>query len=344
MQLRTCILAALIPLLFAPASLSALELDSTYLAQIRLGISLAFVDDYDGAKDVFEGFITNDSTDYAGYLFLAGVYHAKMIDAEDYSDRDTFTVLIDKSIRFAEQALKDGADTAWAELTIGNAHGYVAALEGKVGSWWTAVKQGMKAKNHWLEALRADSTLADAYLGLGNYHYWKSAKTEFINWLPFVKDRKEQGIEELDIALDSSLFSGTMACNSLVWVYLDDGRPVAALASAHELEERYPNSRMVLWALAFSSSHAGQYPQALSYFGRIITQTEQHPSNYFNLIECRFHRAKIFELLGRYESALSECDSILSYPVPEETCKRQKDKLKKARKLQEHLRKELSSN
>lgn len=344
MQLRMCILMVLILSQMAPVGLSALELDSTYLAQIRHGIAQAFVDDYDGAKDIFEGFITEDSTDYAGYLCLAGVYHAKMIDAEDYSDRDTFTVLIDKSIEFAEQALKDGGDTAWAELTIGNAHGYTAALEGKAGSWWTAVKQGMKAKNHWLESLRADSALADAYLGLGNYHYWKSAKTEFVNWLPFVKDRKEQGIEELHVASDSSLFSGTMAFNSLVWVYLDYGHPVAALAIAHQLEKTYPNSRMVLWALAFSSSRAGQYEQAVNYFGRIIAQIAQQQSNYFNLIECRFHRAKIYELEGRYDSALIECDSILSYPVPEETRKRQKDKLKKTRELKEHLEKQISSN
>ncbi|MCK4857617.1 MAG: hypothetical protein KAT58_06600 [candidate division Zixibacteria bacterium] len=319
-------------------SATAFQLDSPYLDVIRRGMELTITDHYDDACVLFDSLISEDSTDHAAYLFLAGVYHAEMTDREDYADIHLFHDSIEKAIRLARKAIKENNNPAWAYLTCGNAHGYVAAYEGKNGSWFAALKQGIKAKNCYLKALAQDSTLYDAYLGLGTYHYWKSAKTEFINWLPFVKDRKQQGLYELQLAVDSSLFSGDMAISSLIWIHLHRGDPISAMRLSQALRARYPHSRLAIWGLAFSSLYSGKLHAAADCFGELIEAVADDPEqNYFNLIECRWHRGVIFRRVGQRQKALEELDLLLNYPLSDDVAKRQQEKINKARKLKDEL-------
>ncbi|MBK7092480.1 MAG: hypothetical protein IPH59_12300, partial [bacterium] len=176
------ILTSLALLLTAP-SLHAIDLDSNYVAQLRRGIAFTMVEQFDSARSVFAAMVARDSLDHAAMLYLAGVDHAEMMDREDFTNKRQFEMLVEKAIDLAEKAKSNSDKAAWAYLTIGNGHAYAASIEAKAGSWWTAMRRGLKAKSAYLEALELDPTLYDAYLGLGTYHYWKSAKTEFINWL-----------------------------------------------------------------------------------------------------------------------------------------------------------------
>lgn len=323
---------ALLLVLIFTMPVVALELDSTYLAEIRQGIDLTMTERFAEARDVFQQLIGRDSTDHAAYLFLAGVYHAEMMDKEDYGDKPIFYQLVDKALLCAERAIQQNHDPAWAHLTRGNAYSYIAVIEAKDGSWWSALKGGLRAKGEYLEALAIDSTLYDAFLGLGTYHYWKSAKTEFINWLPFIADRKEEGLRELQLAVDSSLFSRNLALNSLVWIYLNQGRGDKSFEIANRLHNIFPQSRLVMWGLAFSSYQSGRLPAAADYFGEILERVERQPGqNNFNTIECHYHRAAIFRQMNENDKALIEVQALLSYPISNEIRDRQKEKLRRAR-------------
>lgn len=327
------ILSSLALLLMA-LPLQALNLDSTYVAQLRRGIAFTMVEQFDSARSVFAAMVARDSLDHAGLLYLAGVDHAEMMDREDFAKKKQFEMLVDKAIDLADRAKSNPDETAWAYLTIGNGHAYAASLEAKAGSWWTAMRRGIKAKGAYLDALKSDPHLYDAYLGLGTYHYWKSAKTEFINWLPFVGDRKDDGVEELQFAVDSSLFSSDLALNSLIWIHLERKDPQSALACAKTLHSRYPDSRLVNWGMAFANYSAGKYAAALKHFGEIISSIETDSTqNYFNLIECRYHRGKIFQSVNDTSAARTEFEQLLSYPVGEQVKKRQQAKIRDAKRL-----------
>jgi len=327
--------------LAALSGVSALQLDSVYLAEVRTGINLTVTERFDEARKIFQTMIDRDTTDHAAYLLLAGVWHGEMFDREDYSTRPKFDLLISKALSLAKRAIAENRNPAWAHLTRGNAYAYIATLETKVGSWWGAVRKGIAAKDEYLEALKLDSTLYDAYLGLGSYHYWKSAKTEFINWLPLIPDRKDQGCAELRLAIDSSLFSGDLAANSLLWICLDCGQFDEAHAIATRLHREFPDSRLFTWGLAFSSYYSRNLREALESFGKILDMIEhQSGQNNFNTIECRFHRARIFQMLHEKDKAIAELQTLLSYPVSEEIKDRQNEKLRKARELLEEMQKQ----
>ena len=337
---RRILVAILVGLALTTAKQSsALQLDSTYLATIRMGINLTVTERFDEGKQLFQSMIDHDTTDHAAYLFLAGVWHGEMFDREDYSSRDQFDRLIDKALELADQAIAQNCNPAWAHLTKGNAYAYDATLETKTGSWWGALRKGLAAKSEYLQALRIDSTLYDAYLGLGSYHYWKSVKTEFINWLPFVPDYREEGITELQLAIDSSLFSGDLAANSLLWICLDDGRSAKAYEIARRLHDKFPDSRLFTWGLAFASYSSGRYRDAIDAFGRILDLIESQPGqSNFNTIECRYHRARIYLLLAEDDKAILELQTLLNYPVSDEVRSRQKGTIERARELLSKLR------
>ena len=338
--MKFVIITALFLLLPLTAT-SALDLDSTYVVQLRRGINYTIVEQFDSARMVFRQMLATDSLDHAARLYLAGVDHAEMMDREDYSHKDRFEADADATIQLAERNLAAARDSAWAYLTIGNAHAYVASLEAKAGSWWTAMRRGLKAKGAYLDALKIDRNLYDAYLGLGTYHYWKSAKTEFINWLPFVGDRKDDGVSELQLAVDSSLFSNDLARNSLIWIQLERKEPQLALENARELSAKFPQSRLIKWGMAFSCYAAGRMHEAVNYFGEIVTSLESDSTqNYFNLIECRYHRGKIFLSVNDSTAARQEFQILLGYPASSEIRDRQKGKISECKRLLRDLEKQ----
>ncbi|MCC6962713.1 MAG: hypothetical protein IT585_05630 [candidate division Zixibacteria bacterium] len=335
-----CLRLALLVMLVCSTGSTAFTLDSAYVGQLRRGIAFTMTEQFDSARLVFQHLVDREANDFAARLYLAGVDHAEMLDREEYDGKEKFESDAEHAIDLAEDALKRGHDSAWAYLTIGNAHAYIASLEAKAGGWWSAMRRGLKAKGAYLEALKTNPALYDAYLGLGTYHYWKSAKTEFINWFPLVGDRKDDGVRELELAVDSSLFSGDLALNSLVWIQLHRKQPGRALACAERLHARYPNSRLVTWGLAFSSYAAGRYHEALDYFGAIITSLESDSTqNYFNLIECRYHRAEIFGQTLQSDAERADLTALLAYPVNDDVKQRQADKLKASRKRLDQLAK-----
>jgi hypothetical protein len=328
-------------ILAALSRVSAQQLDSVYLAEIRTGINLTVTERFDEARELFQTMINHDTTDHAAYLLLAGVWHGEMFDREDYSTRSEFDSLVNKALSLAEKAIAENRNPAWAHLTRGNAYAYIATLETKVGSWWSALRKGLAAKDEYLEALKLDTTLYDVYLGFGSYHYWKSAKTEFINWLPLVPDRKDEGCTELQLAIDSSLFSSDLAANSLLWIDIDRGRFDEAYDIATRLHQKFPDSRLFTWGLAISGYYSRHLSEALESFGKILDMIEHQPGqNNFNTIECRFHRARIFQMLHEKEKAIAELQTLLSYPVSEEIRDRQQEKLKKAQETLEEMQKQ----
>lgn len=329
-----CLRLALLLTLVCSTYATALTLDSAYVDQLRRGIAFTMTEQFDSARVVFKRMVDREANDFAARLYLAGVDHAEMLDREEYGGKEKFESDAENAIDLADDALKRSHDSAWAYLTIGNAHAYIASLEAKAGGWWSAMRRGLKAKGAYLDALKVDPNLYDAYLGLGTYHYWKSAKTEFINWFPLVGDRKEDGVRELELAVDSSLFSGDLALNSLVWIHLHRKQPERALTCAERLHARYPNSRLVNWGLAFSNYAASRYHEALDYFGAIITSLESDSTqNYFNLIECRYHRAEIYHLVGDTANEQNEYELLLAYPAAREVAKRQGKAIRKAREF-----------
>ena len=108
------------------------------------------------------------------------------------------------------------------------------------GSWWGAFQDGLKCSSYLKKSLKIDSTYYDAYLGLGAYHYHKTVKSKAFLWLPFVADRRAQGIEELRLCIDSGYLAAHNARESLLRIYFDEKRYEELLVLADSLDKLTP--------------------------------------------------------------------------------------------------------
>ena len=101
-----------------------------------------------------------------------------------------------------------------------------------------------------------------------------------------------------------------------------------ALAHADTLAARFPEGKAPLWMKAQTNFALYRWDEARELFDEIERRILVNgPGNYFNLIECAYFRARCLNESGQWQQALDECQRALSLPIPDDTRKRQKDKL-----------------
>jgi len=163
------------------------------------------------------------------------------------------------------------------------------------------------------KAVDHDSLFYEAYLGLGTLHYWRAAKLGIIRKLPFIADTREQGIEELKLAVENSHLSSTAAALGLAWVYI----------------------------------HRKDYQKTIEVTDRLIDEgirdglIRRGNQNYQNLVICNYCIGKAYYWKGDYHKAMEYFDEILSYELSPKVAKKVSKKLKDTKKYQKNIRRRL---
>lgn len=311
-----------------------------YQAEISQGIEFYFQENFSQAEQIFISLIQADTLDPVGYYFLALSFQAQMLDLESDFKLDQFEAALENSIRLAENRLKSNKSDKMAFLTLGNCYGSWAIQEARDGSWFRAFRLGLKAKDNWEKAIALDSSFFEAYAGLGSYLYWKSVFTKRFNWLPFVRDKRQQGIQMLRLAALNSEISKDFALSSLLWINLKEKNYKEALDLAFYFQNKYPEAKFPLWAEGFIYYEKFDWKNAISALERLLERLkEAQPTNYYNLIEVEFRMANCYYNLEKYNEARFLCEKILSYDLDRKTQQRQKEKLKQTREILEKISK-----
>ncbi|GAB4315618.1 MAG: hypothetical protein Kow0074_03300 [Candidatus Zixiibacteriota bacterium] len=274
-----------------------------------------------------------------GPLFTAAAIHGEMLDTESPARAIEFRRWLDEAISEAERWSVAEPSNGEPEFVLGAAFGYDAVYESHWGGWFAALKRGLSAKGHFARALELDTTIVDAYLGLGTYNYWKAVKTDFINWLPVVPDNRAKGLAQLQRVIADGVLSRNAARASLCYALINEEDYQTALAHADTLATLLPDAKSPLWIMAEASMGLYRWHDAVAHYDSIASRIKRNdPGNYYNLIECTAQRARALYEAGEYRDALAACHEGLGYPAPDETLKRQKRTLDQLRALQRRLR------
>jgi tetratricopeptide (TPR) repeat protein len=325
-------------LLVLPLLLYSAAFSSIFPPQLSEGIEYYFQEDFTRAEALFLEIIQADTLNPVGYYFLALTYQAEMLDLESDFKEEEFKTSLEKSILLSEKRIKTNQKDKLTYLTLGNSFGNWALQQARKRSWFSAFRLGLKAKNNWEKAIEIDSNFFEAYAGLGSYFYWKSVFTRKFGWLPFVKDKRQQGIKMLKQAAESSQISRDFALSSLMWINLKEKNYKPALDLAFYFQSKYPQAKFPLWAEGFIFYEKFDWRNALSAFEKLLERLkESQPANYYNLIEVEFRMANCYYNLGKYKEARLLGEKILTYPLDKKTQQRQKEKLKKTRELLKKL-------
>ena len=247
-----------------------------------------FNDRFDQADSLAEKLRRIDPDDPGGYFAGAVSLLARMFDYEEEYLVDSFKLWIDRTAALARQRIDSGVDShtaAWMYNYVGNAKSYRSLYESRFGSFTGALRGAISARNSFEEGIDQDSTAYDLYLGLGLYHYWKSAKAGFLRTVGLFKNEMDKGIAELRLATDSSLVSCESARNALIWIWLDREQYDSTITVSREMAQRYSDGKVFLWPLAEAYYKQKMYDSAATVYERIRDKLLRRPGNFFNLIE-----------------------------------------------------------
>lgn len=123
--------------------------------------------------------------------------------------------------KISERLLKSDPHYIWNHYFLALTEGYIAYYDALRESWLQAFSTGLSSVSGFEDCLEIDENFYESLIAIGSFKFWKSNKTEFINWLPFIDDEKELGIKYLQKAIKSSGYNSHLAIHSLIWIYID---------------------------------------------------------------------------------------------------------------------------
>ena len=312
-------------------------MDSAKVELLHAAQEHLFSDRFELADSLYRDYCDRYHDDPAGRLFRAAGLMAAMSDAEEELHSALFNGLLD-SVESLTTTILDTCDdrtAAWMYLLRGHTRAQRSLWESRFGSFFKAVRTGLSADNEYSDGLERDSTLFDIYAGLGSYHYWKSAKAGMLRWIGLFKDEKTKGIDELRLAIDSSLVHRQLARSALIWVWLDRREYDSAIVIARDMADAHPDGKTFLWPMAQAYHFQQQYDSAEAVYTRIRRRLEYQPGNFYNLIEVDYYRAQCFVWMHDDAAAKQIGVEMGEYleQVPEATRHRQRSKVQYLQKL-----------
>ena len=308
------------------------KLDSLIHPLVVSGIDCILKQEYNRADSIFNVVSNRYPDNPVGYLYRAAVMQAYNIDFDVPIEHGKFDSLLLGGRNTAEKI-----SLPWSAYSLGMADGYDAYERVENGDWFGGVRKGMSSASKFEEIIEKDSSFYDAYVGIGTYYYWRSRKTEFLHWLPFVKDDRALGIRLLIIAADHSEYNRFAAISALISIYLDDKNYVQAEGWSNRGLKYYPENRIYLWGLATALDRQNQYANAVSAYSNLLANiVSAHAPHPYNEIVCRLNLAKSKIALNDTTTAFYHLKQILSYETcsfPPNIQSRATAKFEEARKL-----------
>jgi tetratricopeptide (TPR) repeat protein len=309
---------------------------------ILQGMDFSFNNRFEEAKQVFDQLMEQYPQHPVGYFYKAATIQARMLDEEDYRQEEEFYELAERTIQLSDSLKKVGTDNSWIYFYKGSAFLYRSFMKMKQGSWFSAFKDASRGVKILEEAVSRDSLLYDAYLGIGSFKYWKSTKAEFLLWLPFISDQREQGISLIYRAIEKGDFVKYVGRDQLVWILMDKKDYAEAFRLARQNYKAYPDSRFFKWTLAAAAFHSREWEFSNLLYQELLQQVRQLPqNNHLNEIECLVKMAEIAANNQQWPEVYQLTDQALRFNLEETVRKRAKNKLHKALILRDEAEKNI---
>lgn len=226
--------------------------------------------EYDQAFRLVDQAIALAPNEPLGPLFRAATLQSRMMDYEAYEDEKEFFKTIKQCRQLAEKKLQRQPNDAWGHFALGSAYGYEAFYIGKKKRYLEAAHLGWNSIKHLEAAVRLDSTLYDAYLGIGTYKYYRSKLK-----LLFFSDEREAGLAMVRKAAAHGKYSRYAALNGLTWILLDENNAQEAFALSDAVLREHPRSRFFMWGVAESATRLDKLEYAREIYQRLINTLQE---------------------------------------------------------------------
>ncbi len=156
-----------------------------------------------------------------------------------------FLESVDETIDISKSAIKQKDLDGMAHMCLGGAFGLKSRWQAIQGHWFRAYRNGKKAFKAQKKAIKINPRMYDAYLGVGIFHYYTATLPGIIKLLAklIFNGNKEQGLQEIHLAMEKGQFSRTASKLFLIGIYLNiEKEPLKALALVNQGRQEFPES------------------------------------------------------------------------------------------------------
>ncbi len=198
-----------------------------------------------------------------------------------------------------------------------------------------------------LEHAEKDIPIYDAYLGLGSYHYWRTARSKFIRIIAFwMRDKRDFGLEQIQFSIDHGRYCPDESYLVLVTALLDYEQYDEALAVLDRFEETTENKVMSsLYLRGRLMVHYENWPEVKSIFEELLRRLESHRYTSIGYqVECKYWIALALHKETETQAALQLANAALELSEKRDSdseLEGQFDSFKDIRKRLEKLKKKL---
>jgi len=310
--------------------------DTSFVPAINQAVEACIRQDWNGALRRMNELVVREGWHPAPWFYRATVFSYRMTDEESFRWEGAFLADLDSAgVRI--QRLRAAKSRRVPDCTLrfleGSIQAWRAYHAGRRESWPPALQAGLSASRTWEALLKDCPGWADLELGIGNLRFWTSVKLRRLNWLPFIEDRRGEGLAMVERARRLGRFSPWLPAANLCWIYLELGRPDSTLSICRQALERFPGSRLFLFPQAEALEAQGRLREADAVYAALLASLAQDswPQRVNRLI-CLEKRSALAERQGDRPAARRLAREALVLPLEAPERQRLTDKLERLRR------------
>lgn len=305
----------LVNLLFIPVRSTPIDVHHftpTELHHIQNALHNAFRGEYHQTLKIFQTLDADSLGAPVGEFGCAYIYQHMMDEARSTAFDSAGYAFADSAIRIGERLKKIDKGNMKNVLFLAGAYGMRGIRKLYRDKYFSAFRDGLKARSLLLTLEKHAPRLHDMYYGLGVYHYWKSRGSRYFWWLPFISDDRDKGIKEIKHAIQHGLLSEYAARLGLLPILNNTGAWEEMLTVATYVQQVYPENLFCRWYVGKAYTRLQRWKDAVSYWEETEQRLLQLP--YYGidgLVECWYYRAVSLEGTGNYRQAAELYQQIL---------------------------------
>ncbi len=142
-----------------------------------------------------------------------------------------------------------GELNAWDHFLMGGSLGVRGLYELNHHRYVRAFMHGMRALSQIHTVAALDPGIHDVAFATGLYKYYRSVKTRYLWFLPFVGDQREEGLAEIREAMERGHYAVPAAKIARVMLSEQEGKDAEGIRLGREYLREYPNCKLIRDAL-----------------------------------------------------------------------------------------------
>jgi hypothetical protein len=174
----------------------------------------------------------------------------------------------------------------------------------------------MASVGYFKQIIKIDPDFKAAYLGIGIFNYYLS---ENFKWLPFFSDKREEAIQQIQLATLSPFPYNYAACNSLCWILIARGQLRMADSVATNVLMKYPNNTMFIRIKVRTALGDNQWKDAINLSQKLIDLSKKRdPENWSDILSGYQAVLLSYDKLGMKKECLDTSGKVLAMNIPEQ--------------------------